>query len=78
MRLCEQVLTGGKPHSLGGLFFEPTVLEGCNASMLVHGDETFGPVCSIFKFKVRVTPSICFCAFGGVPHCLPAVVHESY
>jgi succinate-semialdehyde dehydrogenase/glutarate-semialdehyde dehydrogenase len=29
------VLTGGKRHALGGLFFEPTVLSGATAEMLV-------------------------------------------
>lgn len=59
---------GGKEHALGGCFFEPTVLEGCNTSMLVHSEETFGPVCSIFKFKVGWSPTAaprftCFCSF---------------
>ncbi|HVY07939.1 MAG TPA: NAD-dependent succinate-semialdehyde dehydrogenase, partial [Burkholderiales bacterium] len=39
-----KVLTGGKKHKLGGLFFEPTVLTDVNTSMKVTKEETFGPV----------------------------------
>lgn len=45
-----QVLTGGKRHALGGLFFEPTVLTGATAEMLVAKEETFGPLAPIFVF----------------------------
>ena len=41
---------GGKRHTLGGTFFEPTVLVDCSADMLVAHEETFGPVASIFAF----------------------------
>ena len=46
-----QVVTGGKRHSLGGLFYEPTILTGMNASMKVTREETFGPVAPLFRFK---------------------------
>lgn len=46
-----QLQCGGQPHSLGGLFFEPTVLTEVNASMLIAQEETFGPVAPIFRFK---------------------------
>jgi len=46
-----RILTGGKPHELGGLFYEPTVLADVNTDMLVTNDETFGPVAPIFRFK---------------------------
>ncbi len=46
-----KVLTGGKPHALGGLFFEPTVLTGVTPSMQVTREETFGPVAPLFRFK---------------------------
>ncbi|RHW21278.1 NADP-dependent succinate-semialdehyde dehydrogenase [Pseudomonas jilinensis] len=46
-----QVLTGGKPHALGGFFFEPTVLAGVDASMLVAREETFGPLAPLFRFS---------------------------
>jgi succinate-semialdehyde dehydrogenase / glutarate-semialdehyde dehydrogenase len=45
------VLLGGKPHALGGLFFEPTVLTGVTASMKVAREETFGPVAPLFRFE---------------------------
>ncbi len=44
---------GGKPHALGGLFFEPTVLANCNAEMKIAREETFGPVAPIFKFETE-------------------------
>jgi succinate-semialdehyde dehydrogenase/glutarate-semialdehyde dehydrogenase len=42
---------GGKRHALGRTFFEPTVLSGLNASMLIAREETFGPVAPVFRFK---------------------------
>ena len=44
------ILTGGKPHALGGTFFEPTVLTGATQSMAIAREETFGPVAPLFKF----------------------------
>ena len=48
-----KVLTGGKRHALGGLFFEPTVLAGVDTSMKVTREETFGPVAPLFRFKTE-------------------------
>jgi len=45
------LLTGGKRHARGGRFFEPTVLAGVTAQMLVAREETFGPVAPLFRFK---------------------------
>lgn len=45
-----ECLTGGKRSSLGGTFFEPTVLCGVTAQMKVAHEETFGPLCPIFRF----------------------------
>ncbi len=45
-----RVLLGGKRHSLGGTFFEPTVLADVTAEMKVAREETFGPVAPLFKF----------------------------
>lgn len=45
-----RVLTGGKRHTRGGTFFEPTVLADVNASMRVAREETFGPVAPLFRF----------------------------
>jgi succinate-semialdehyde dehydrogenase/glutarate-semialdehyde dehydrogenase len=48
-----KVVTGGKRHSLGGLFFEPTVLTEVNDSMQLAREETFGPVAPLFRFKTE-------------------------
>ncbi|MEP7457589.1 NAD-dependent succinate-semialdehyde dehydrogenase [Phyllobacterium sp. SB3] len=44
------ILTGGKPHELGGTFYEPTVIRNANAAMLLAREETFGPVAALFPF----------------------------
>lgn len=44
------VLTGGKPHSLGGYFFQPTVIADVTAQMCFAREETFGPVAPLFLF----------------------------
>ena len=44
------VMAGGKPHSLGGTFFEPTVLTGMTPKMRMFREETFGPVAGLFRF----------------------------
>jgi succinate-semialdehyde dehydrogenase/glutarate-semialdehyde dehydrogenase len=46
-----RVLTGGGRHTLGGTFFQPTVLADVDASMLVAREETFGPVAPLFRFR---------------------------
>ena len=46
-----KVITGGKRHSLGKTFFEPTVLTGVTKAMKVSTEETFGPVAPLFKFE---------------------------
>lgn len=46
-----RVLTGGKRHTLGGNFFEPTVLADVTPDMIVAREETFGPVAPMFRFK---------------------------
>ncbi|WP_271106055.1 NAD-dependent succinate-semialdehyde dehydrogenase [Pseudomonas tohonis] len=48
-----RVLAGGKPHALGGNFFEPTVLGEVTPEMLVARDETFGPLAPIFRFDTE-------------------------
>ena len=45
------LLTGGRPHALGGTFFEPTVLTGMTSDMQLFREETFGPVAALFKFS---------------------------
>ncbi len=48
-----EVLTGGKRHALGGLFFEPTVVGGATSDMLFAKEETFGPLAPIFAFDTE-------------------------
>ena len=45
------LLTGGKPHELGGTFFQPTVLTEMTSDMQLFREETFGPVAALFKFS---------------------------
>ena len=46
-----RVLTGGKARpDLGPYFFEPTILEGVTPDMTCFGEETFGPVISLYRF----------------------------
>ena len=45
-----RVLLGGKRHSLGRTFYEPTVLADVTAQMKVAREETFGPVAPLFRF----------------------------
>lgn len=42
---------GGK--QLDGLFFQPTVLAGATAEMLLANEETFGPVAPVFRFTTE-------------------------
>jgi succinate-semialdehyde dehydrogenase/glutarate-semialdehyde dehydrogenase len=48
-----QVLAGGRRHALGGRFYEPTVIGGATAGMLVAHEETFGPLAPIFAFDTE-------------------------
>ncbi|MGA2510858.1 MAG: NADP-dependent succinate-semialdehyde dehydrogenase [Candidatus Acidiferrales bacterium] len=48
-----KVLVGGCRHSLGGRFFEPTVLTEVTPEMTVAREETFGPVAPLFRFKTE-------------------------
>lgn len=45
-----QLLTGGARHTLGGQFFQPTVLSHCAPEMKICRDETFGPVAPLIRF----------------------------
>jgi aspartate-semialdehyde dehydrogenase len=42
-----RLLTGGKSHSMGPLYFEPTVLSDVPADALIFHEETFGPVAAM-------------------------------
>ena len=46
-----KLLAGGRPHALGGTFFQPTVLGDVDADMSVAADETFGPVAPLIRFS---------------------------
>ena len=46
-----KVVLGGNRHSLGSTFFQPTILTGVNATMLVAREETFGPLAPLFSFQ---------------------------
>lgn len=47
-----RVVAGGRPRpDIGPLFYEPTILDGVEAPMAVCGEETFGPVVSIYRFR---------------------------
>jgi succinate-semialdehyde dehydrogenase/glutarate-semialdehyde dehydrogenase len=45
-----RVLAGGKRHSLGGAFFEPTLVADVTRDMTIARDETFGPVMPLLRF----------------------------
>ena len=45
-----RVLAGGKPHTLGGTFFQPTVVADVTPAMKVAKEETFGPLAPLFRF----------------------------
>jgi succinate-semialdehyde dehydrogenase/glutarate-semialdehyde dehydrogenase len=44
------LVRGGKRHARGGLFYEPTILAGVNASMEIRHTEIFGPVFPVYAF----------------------------
>ena len=46
-----EVILGGKPHALGGLFFEPTIMTNVDRSMAVTQEETFGPLAPLYRFE---------------------------
>ena len=48
-----KVVAGGKPHALGGLFFEPTIVSHVTQQARVAREETFGPLAPIFRFETE-------------------------
>lgn len=48
-----RVVMGGKRHSLGRTFFEPTILADVTTNMQVTHEETFGPVAPIYRFETE-------------------------
>lgn len=51
--LGAEVKTGGNRHSLGGTYFEPTVITGVKSNMQFATEETFGPLAPLFEFKTE-------------------------
>jgi succinate-semialdehyde dehydrogenase/glutarate-semialdehyde dehydrogenase len=50
VRKGARVLTGGRRHARGGLFYEPTVLADVTPPMIITHEETFGPVAPLYRF----------------------------
>ena len=48
-----KVAQGGKRHALGGSYFEPTIVTGVTADMMVATEETFGPMAPLFRFETE-------------------------
>ena len=48
-----QVLTGGQPSSLGGTYYEPTLLLNVTPQMHIAQEEVFGPVAPLFRFQTE-------------------------
>jgi succinate-semialdehyde dehydrogenase/glutarate-semialdehyde dehydrogenase len=48
-----RIVVGGERHSLGGTFFQPTVLADVTTEMKVTREETFGPVAPLFRFDTE-------------------------
>jgi succinate-semialdehyde dehydrogenase/glutarate-semialdehyde dehydrogenase len=46
-----RIVVGGKPHTLGGNFYEPTVLADVQPDMRCAREETFGPVAPVLRFS---------------------------
>ncbi|XP_061449454.1 succinate-semialdehyde dehydrogenase, mitochondrial isoform X2 [Rhineura floridana] len=47
------IVTGGKRHSYGKNFFEPTLLSNVTTGMLCTQEETFGPLAPVIKFDTE-------------------------
>jgi NAD-dependent aldehyde dehydrogenases len=48
-----RVVLGGRRHSMGETFFEPTALAECTAAMAITHEETFGPIAPRFRFEAE-------------------------
>lgn len=48
-----RVVVGGERHSLGGTFFQPTVLADATPEMDVAREEIFGPVAPLYRFDTE-------------------------
>jgi len=45
-----KITLGGRPHALGGTFFEATIVTEATSDMKFAREETFGPVAPLFRF----------------------------
>lgn len=48
-----EALVGGKPHELGGNFWQPTVIIDASDDMKLAREETFGPLAACFRFETE-------------------------
>jgi succinate-semialdehyde dehydrogenase/glutarate-semialdehyde dehydrogenase len=48
-----RVITGGARHTLGGNFFQPTILADVPPAAQIFQEETFGPVAPLFRFETE-------------------------
>jgi succinate-semialdehyde dehydrogenase/glutarate-semialdehyde dehydrogenase len=46
-----RVISGGERHSLGGTFYQPTILTNVSSDSLLMREETFGPVAPLIRFS---------------------------
>ena len=46
-----KIAIGGQRHSLGGNFYQPTILSNVTSKAKITYEETFGPVAPIYKFS---------------------------
>ncbi|MBM3777720.1 MAG: NADP-dependent succinate-semialdehyde dehydrogenase [Acidimicrobiia bacterium] len=53
VRKGAKVMVGGARHSLGGSFFQPTIITNVTRDMAVAREETFGPLAPLFRFKTE-------------------------
>jgi succinate-semialdehyde dehydrogenase/glutarate-semialdehyde dehydrogenase len=50
---AEVILGGSKVAGSSGYFFEPTILTGMTADMLVSREETFAPIAALYRFDTE-------------------------
>ncbi len=48
-----EVVLGGKPHELGGSFYQPTILKNVQGDSIFKEEETFGPVAPLIRFETE-------------------------
>ncbi|SEQ47854.1 succinate-semialdehyde dehydrogenase / glutarate-semialdehyde dehydrogenase [Amphritea atlantica] len=48
-----RIISGGKPHALGGNFYEPTIVADITNDMRLAHEEIFGPVAPLFRFDTE-------------------------